>query len=293
MEVTVMPNEFGKSIDKTYLSIDKAEERGFLHRDYIAHCLRWSHVCKYLQEGQRYKAANILDIGCGKETPLLKTLYSSRLIPRSYFGVDYGPIYNPGEALLAKVKPTLVPETDILNVQVDGAKNVITCFEMLEHVEPMHAVRVLQYIKDNLSHDAGARAFISTPNYNPHVGAAANHVNEMTFYMLGYLIESVGLYVKNFWGTFASIRDYRDLLPKYNLDHIFEKLREYYDVNYLATIFAPLFPAQSRNVLWELRHVDALDGVTHIRTFPTVPEKPWGSSDKWQEVEEWLGTLRT
>ena len=43
-----MANARGKKVDTTYLSIDNAEERGFLHRDYIAHCLRWSHVVKYL-----------------------------------------------------------------------------------------------------------------------------------------------------------------------------------------------------------------------------------------------------
>ena len=42
-----MPNPKRK-IDKTMLSIDNAESRGFLHRDYIAHCLRWTHVTKYL-----------------------------------------------------------------------------------------------------------------------------------------------------------------------------------------------------------------------------------------------------
>ena len=37
-----------RKIDKTHLSCDQAEERGFLHRDYIAHCLRWSHIVKHL-----------------------------------------------------------------------------------------------------------------------------------------------------------------------------------------------------------------------------------------------------
>jgi len=38
-----MANARGKEIDNTHLSIDQAEARGFLHRDYIAHCLRWSN----------------------------------------------------------------------------------------------------------------------------------------------------------------------------------------------------------------------------------------------------------
>ena len=39
-----MANARGKEIDNTHLSIDQAEARGFIHRDYIAHCLRWTHV---------------------------------------------------------------------------------------------------------------------------------------------------------------------------------------------------------------------------------------------------------
>ena len=79
----------GRAIDKTHLSCEQAEERGFLHRDYIAHCLRWSHVVKHLGIKNRYKTAQILDIGCGKETPLIKTLYTMRMTPEVYVGVDY------------------------------------------------------------------------------------------------------------------------------------------------------------------------------------------------------------
>ena len=75
-----------REIDKTHLSCEQAEERGFLHRDYIAHCLRWSHVVKHLQN--KYKTARILDIGCGKETPLIKTLYTMRMTPEMYTGID-------------------------------------------------------------------------------------------------------------------------------------------------------------------------------------------------------------
>ena len=45
----------GRSIDKTHLSIDQAEERGFIHRDYLAHCFRWSHVVKHLGKKKLYK----------------------------------------------------------------------------------------------------------------------------------------------------------------------------------------------------------------------------------------------
>ena len=77
-----------RDIDKTHLSLDNAEERGFIHRDYIAHCLRWSHVVKHLGKKNLYKKARILDIGCGKEMPLLKTLYTMKMTPKAYMGID-------------------------------------------------------------------------------------------------------------------------------------------------------------------------------------------------------------
>ena len=83
-----MANKYGRSIDKTYLSIDKAEERGLIHRDYIAHCLRWSHVADYLRRGKKWLKADIVDIGPGKELHLAKTLYVNRKPPRSYTARD-------------------------------------------------------------------------------------------------------------------------------------------------------------------------------------------------------------
>src|SRR6478752_3358418 len=82
-----MANERGKAIDNTHLSIDQAEARGFIHRDYIAHCLRWTHVAKYLQS--KYKDARVLDVGCGVDLPMARLLYSSRLIVNDYVGVEY------------------------------------------------------------------------------------------------------------------------------------------------------------------------------------------------------------
>ncbi len=92
-----MANIRGKAMDNTHLSIDQAEKRGFIHRDYIAHCLRWSHVVKFMGEKSRYKTADLLDIGCGKDLPLLRLLYSSKMIPDtgSYTGVDINKLEAP------------------------------------------------------------------------------------------------------------------------------------------------------------------------------------------------------
>lgn len=293
-----MANDRGKSIDKTHLSIDQAEERGFIHRDYIAHCLRWSHVAKYLHLGQRYKTAHILDIGCGKEVPLAKLLYSSRLIPESgsYLGIDANKLSVPAMFSTGKFPISLVsglfPDTlDEVQREMaalgDGQLNydVITCFEVAEHVEPSGTMSILNGIATYL--DRHGMAFISTPCYDAHVGAAANHVNEMSHEAFGSMIEYAGLHIDSVFGTFASIRDYKGLLKEFNLELAFDALRNYYDSNYLATLFAPLFPKQSRNCLWRVchRNREQIQGPYQFKypQLKTLDSPQHSSSNQWAD----------
>ena len=246
-----MSNARGKAIDNTHLSIDTAEERGFLHRDYIAHCLRWSHVVRYLMRGQLYKTADVLDIGCGREVPLAKTMYSSRMVPTqgSYTGIDVNQLRVPEMFSTGKFPIELIGGRDVCEYDFGRSTfRVITCFEVLEHVEPEHAYRMLGKIRD-LMEDPDGVAFLSTPNYDPGMGAAANHVNEMSWIGLKFLLDKAGLKVLKMYGTFASQKDYKHLLTL-EQKKLFDQLSEYYDSNYLATVFAPLFPEESRNILW-------------------------------------------
>lgn len=315
-------NARGKTVDKTFLSLDMAEERGFIHRDYIAHCLRWSHVLKLLAKSKAYSSAMLLDVGCGRELPLAKLLYSSRFIVQNYFGVDVGPIL---DTAIAKVGGGKFPidaweKTDICNITTDDLQglypNWLTCFEVLEHVEPEHMLRMLEKFKDLTTDDC--QYLISTPCWN-FVDCADNHVNEMTYEALGAVFEANGFIVKAVYGTFASIRDYEHLLvssPEGLLNngvphHLFNSLRNYYDSNVLSCIFAPLFPANSRNCLWHLEKafcdkcggtgalVEDVEGrhdVTEICSkcmhkrlrFKKLNEckTPWGSSTKWKEMNQ-------
>lgn len=302
-----MANERGKSIDKTYLSIDNAEERGFIHRDYLAHALRWTHVVKRLYERKCYETARILDIGCGRELPFAKTLYSSKLAPAIYYGVDVGPIEDEAVATIARTQKfahKLWENTNFLELtreDVDShatwyeehpeaeelLPNIVTCFEVLEHVEPKMMWAMLEHMKLLTSDDA--RFFISTPCWN-RVDCAANHVNEMLYDALGAGFERHGFVVEHVYGTFASIRDYEHLLdsiPAPNthcgparMGKVFDMLREYYDTNFLSCIFAPLFPAQSRNCLWELRKRHSTEMTDYHLRFPKIEtiKQPWGSS---------------
>lgn len=246
-----MPNAYGKTIDKTFLSIDMAEKRGFIHRDYIAHCLRWSHVVKYLQQKSRYKTASILDIGCGKEIPLLKLLYSSKMLPATYVGVDYGPtIILDSLKKYDGDKIWLFPNTNFLDINPEDhlAYSIITMFEALEHMEKEMGINVLQHIKSFMNEKTVF--FMSTPCYDG-ANKAGNHVYEWGYQELYDQLIGLGYIVDNVWGTFASMKDYKHILEPDEL-RIFNRLSEYYDVNLVSCIFAPLFPKQSRNCLWQL-----------------------------------------
>ncbi len=307
-----MANATGKSVDKTFLSIDTAEDRGFIHRDYIAHCLRWTHVIKRLYERKTYQTARILDIGCGRELPFAKTLYSSKLAPAMYFGVDVGPILDEEVEKIAKTQKfphKLWEKTNFLELAPEDLRyednaaigvlpailpNLVTCFEVLEHVEPKMMFDMLEHMKHLSSPDA--RFFISTPCWN-RTDCAANHVNEMLYESLGAGFERHGFVVENVYGTFASIRDYEHLLDPgrqgVDIDHceanhlndVFNQLREYYDTNFLSCIFAPLFPAQSRNCLWELRKNPQGRTLENMK-FPFIEtiQQPWSSSANWKEM---------
>lgn len=289
-----MSNARGKEIDNTHLSIDAAEERGFIHRDYIAHCLRWTHVAKYLGQSGRYKTVKLLDVGCGREVPLAKLMYSSRFIPTEgvYVGVDYNALevpemFHTGKFPLKLVQRCIFPEgTEALmeSGAIPSKYDVIVCFEVCEHVEPAGTLALLKGIKEHLA--VNGVAFISTPCYNADTGAAANHVNEMSYSAFGSMIEYAGLYVHRVFGTFASIKDYRPIMTPTQAE-VFDQLREFYDSNYLATLMAPLFPAQSRNCLWEVLAGDR--GEPTRVSFPALMHQvdpKNSSSDKWESFIE-------
>ena len=286
-----MANARGKEIDNTHLSIYQAEARGFIHRDYIAHCLRWTHVSKYLHLQARYKTARIIDVGCGKDMPLARMLYTSRLAPEKYLGIEYNKMDIPDMFKNSSFKPDLVSGVDFTTVVIEKMMttfNYSTCFEVLEHVEPIKAIAILDHLPQFLTEDAVS--WFSTPCWDEKVGAAANHVNEMTYEAFGSLLEEMGYKILRHWGTFASIKDYKNELN--HLQTTFEKLREYYDSNYLATIFAPLFPHKARNVLWETQYVGKLK--LEERLFKPINklEGRLGSSDKWRDLVKCLDCAR-
>ncbi len=274
-------NKRGKTVDSTFLSLDTATERGFIHRDYIAHCFRWSHAAKHIYA--KHKEAIILDVGCGKEMPLPKLIYSGRKRPLHYVGLDVDD--TPLPAMLEKCTfPCERLVGDIASVEtyadlgLPAAPNFITCFEVLEHVELEHAMRCLAAIRNVCSDDA--TFMVSTPCFNLK-DVADNHVNEMTYESFGAMLEDSGFIIENHYGTFANQSDYKESLFAMGGEALYEKLHEFHHSCVLSTIFAPMFPQLSRNVLWVCR---PYTGQEYERQFPALEDcaKPWGSSE-WKE----------
>lgn len=252
-----MPNP-NRTIDKTHLSIDQAETRGFIHRDYIAHCFRWSHVVKFLMQRHRYKDEIILDVGCGRDQPLPRLMYANKMTDFAYVGVDMNDLEMHPTLSTAvkngKADIQLMGRTDASKITRDDLEfnppTVAVCFEVLEHVHPAICRRLVRNVWDLLN-DRGD-AFFSTPVWNG--SAAANHINEMKLETVGALLESCGFEILSYYGTFASQSEIEPLIRSVpGRADAYDRLSQYYDSNVLSTIFAPMFPHGSRNCLWHVK----------------------------------------
>lgn len=311
-----MANIRGKSIDNTHLSIDTAEERILVHRDYIAHCIRWSHVVKFLLQKHAYKTCRVLDIGCGVDVPMARLMLSNRIAPLEYIGVDYNHSSKFKTDIFAntRFKPTTFGSVDFandkcvwfdeaadgqtcINIKGDNGEdyfaipNVLTCFEVLEHIEPEHVIRTLKrvkYIMEKASDFSGniPTFFMSTPNWNV-TDTADNHVNEMKNEALGWLLEELGFAIVEQYGTFASKRDYAHLIAsRFGQDafRVFDRLNDYFDSNLAANLFAPLFPREARNCFWRL----SIARQGYERKYDNIRNlhEPWTSSDNWRDLAD-------
>lgn len=251
-----MANSTGKKIDTTCLSIvGHTASRGYIHRDYLAHCLRYSHVARYMNEGRKHQTAHVLDVGCGREAPLARLLYSMKMTHTtgSYTGVDYGNVKWPDTIPQGKNKfnGQFIGKVDFAEDAVGRKKfDVIVSLEVLEHVEAYHAWRMMRRMRSLMKRDS--RCFLSTPCYDQKTGAAGNHVNEMSHRGFKALIHAAGLEVESVWGTFASQKDYKKLMTP-GQQEVFEALRPYYDSSTLSCFMAPMFPEQARNCIWRLK----------------------------------------
>lgn len=238
--------------NKTQLNPDATFERHVYHRDQFAHYLRWTHVLKRASIGM-----NILDFGCGSGN-LVEVFYRNRLRPKNYLGLDIR------QQTINKLKDeykdlgwAFFNCLDLCATSFPRYKNqpdIICSFEVAEHIGKKNISQFLTNIHQNMGENT--LLLISTPCYDSVVGAADNHiidgeVGEFTYDEFRAHLEE-NFKIINQWGTFASKKDYKKLIPTDLLPY-YERLNEYYDDNLISNLMAPLFPRQSRNVLWECK----------------------------------------
>lgn len=242
-----------KEYNTTQLNPESNFEKHVFHRDYFAHYLRWSYVLNMCD-----RFLNILDMGCAS-AELLEVLYRNRRRPLLYTGVDIRErmIEKNKEQFKALPFPVEFFAHDLteefhFKTRNDTSWDIITCFEVVEHIPRDKQHLLLENLKFNAGQDT--LILISTPNYSEKQGAANNHIVageilERTYDEMFSLISSAGMRVLQCYGTFASMKDIENNLTS-DAKLTFMKLREYYDVNVLSVMFAPLIPQFSRNVMY-------------------------------------------
>lgn len=163
---------------------------GMTSQDYFVHMLRFTKVIDYVH------GKNIFDIGCGKYTNLLKALCMMRRGPdyKCYIGTDYGkcnrwrPDYKPiWDKTLILDEMDFTDSIDVneiidtLATVFEDEPFVITCFEVLEHMDFEMQNKFL-YNLSRLLHDSRLNVelcLFSTPNFNG--SAAKNHICEISY----------------------------------------------------------------------------------------------------------------
>lgn len=237
--------------NQTQLHPEQTFERRVFHRDQFAHYLRWTRVLNLAQIGMK-----ILDVGCGNAN-LLEVFYRNRFKPARYLGID------TRKQTMNKNRKSWAERLDFAEfTTIDVVKHeppkddwdIITCFEVLEHIGKNNAIDFLRNIKSAMT--SKTLFLLSTPVFDQKTGAANNHiiqgeVGEFEFNELKDILMEL-FTIEQVNGTFSSKRDiYKALTAEERM--VYDNLCGYYDSNLMSVIFAPLHPEQSRNCIWTLR----------------------------------------
>jgi 2-polyprenyl-3-methyl-5-hydroxy-6-metoxy-1,4-benzoquinol methylase len=229
---TVAPRRF----DRTQCRAPQYER--IVHRDYFAHCMRWSWAARLIKMDTR-----VLDVGCGIDAPLAKVLSGTNFVHGAgrYVGVDM----NRGVKGHGKTWCEVISEFDFTSRYGElGLFDTVTNFEVIEHMLEEDGERLLTAMREVLK--PSGRIFLSTPVFYPSVGAAGNHIKEYTIEELDALIARCALKTVKRYGTFASYNPLKKALTPEHLK-VYEELREFHGDDIMACFLSPLYPDAARN----------------------------------------------
>lgn len=247
--------------NKTQLNVDQDMERHIFHRDRLAHFFRWAHVMRGVKPVQEV----LVDLGCGTGN-LATMLYANRMKPHLYLGVDIRSkaLERTEEYFQSKSFPAQFIAADLCKDGWEdevnkicaeqwesgkGHATVITSFEFIEHIPGDQVEPFLLRAKKLMG--PHTRFLLSTPCFDG-VRKAENHIKEWYYQELKDLLEK-HFVIEDHWGTFISQKDLEPLLESNeHVKGMWARLKTYYGSETMAILFAPLFPASSRNCIWRL-----------------------------------------
>lgn len=224
-----------------------------VHRDYLAHVLRWGWATREIEQSDV-----VFDAGCGQDVSLYGVIAGHQSFrpgrntgrfandrPR-YIGVDLNQIKRKTGAAWAHVRDRFnVVTGDCTSLPFWGDYDRVVSFEVIEHMLPEHGEVYLSKLHESMALDG--TLYLSTPVFNGK--AAKNHIHEYTIDELGAKLERVGFKIERRWGTFMSWNDMKKVAtgPQQELA---EELREYFGGDVIASFLAPLYPDYARNNVW-------------------------------------------
>lgn len=227
-----------RRFDRTQLHEDV--HGNFVHRDYMAHALRWGWIQRQLEPNR-----SVLDVGCGQDLPLLKVLGGGGhpRLPSLYCGVDLNKLPEVNRPWVQLFPEFCFHER---HQELPRDFDYIVNLEVIEHQSIGDGLQMLYLFHEHLA-DTGT-LFLSTPVYDGEA-RAANHIFEYSISQLKDMLEQVGFKVARRIGTFASWADLKQVWTREH-ERVYNELKWWFGPEVMSTFLAPLYPDASRNNLW-------------------------------------------
>lgn len=266
---------------------------GMTSQDYFVHMLRFSKVVDMVH------GKNIFDIGCGKYTNLLKALCMMRRGPdyKCYIGTDYNkcnkwrPDYKPiwDKTLLYDCidftdTDDVAKVVNCLETVFEGEPFVITCFEVLEHMDFEMQNKFL-YNLSKILHNPKLNVeccLFSTPNHNG--SAAKNHISELSYKLLEEMFARYNIDICQAQGLSAwkKFCVQENLAPGHNKPNYVDFMPDALQ----KMIWGAALPRQfSNNILYNLMGSGELGSYEELRNKPYQYEEYRQGGKKQMECE--------